>query len=1688
MKEQVMKLNSKYLIAVAGIILASFTAHATDLVWIGATGNWNLADNWSPAQIPTAADNAWITNSGTYVVTVPAGSSATANSIVIGGSSGSQTLSIDRATATISAASSVGSNGVISLLVAQTVIAGTGDLTVNGLLDWGNGTISGSGALNISSSGTMAIGNGGVTLSRVLNNSGAATWAGGNLTFAAGATLNNQSTGRFDIDADGRLSGSSATPINNSGLFRETAGTTGTIVTAPFNDSGTLQVLASALNLNLGGTDSGSISNAPGATLNLGGGSHIFTAACSVIGAGSINVGAGGATLSASGTFGVGTTLSVSGGTLTLSPTCVVSGTALSLTGAGAVVIYNTPSSVSAINLSAGSIGGAGPINVSGQLALGGGTISNLVVTANGGMVISGNTTLNGTMLVNPTNAIWSAGNIVGLNGAAISNLVGASFINSFDGNMNTGAGTTPVFVNSGTFQKTNGTAAAGFTSIDFQFINTGTVEVQTNTLRYGINQQSAGLTLLDGGNLAAQAQAVQISGGSLVGFGSITLANAQNLINSSSMSPGLPVGELDIAGNYQQTASGILNIDIGGYSPGTNFDLMTVAAGGGGGAANLNGTLRVAFTNGFVPTNGATFKFLTAGTRAGTFTTFNFPSNDFGMQVSYDATSASVKVTNLKPVVANSITDPAAITYGSALNFQIAANTFSDPDGDALTYTATGMPSGATFSALTRTFSGSPSQAGVFPVTVTATDNGAPSLSASTSFNITVLPATLSIVADAQTKVYGAADPALTYQVSGLQFTDTAVSVLSGALSRNAGETVVGSPYSIMQGTLQANSNYVISFTGNTLSISRASLSVTADAKTKTYGAADPSFTVSYAGFVNEETPAVLGGTLSLTRAPGENVGNYLITPGGLTGGNYTITFAGANLSITKAALSVTAVDATKVYGAADPVFNVTYSGFVNGETASVLGGALAFNRAAGEGVGSYLITPSGLTSSNYAVAFHTGNLSITKAALTVTADGTTKVYGSADPTFTASYSGFVNGDTSTALGGTLSFARAPGESVGNYSITPSGLTSGNYFITFASGTLGITKAAITVTADSKTKIYGAADPALTFAASGLQFTDTAAGVLSGNLSRIAGENVGGSPYAISQGNLAANGNYTISFTGNSLTITPAALTVTAEPKSKIYGATDPAFTATFAGFVNSETAAVLGGALGFSRAPGEAVGDYLITPSGLTSANYNISFNAGTLNITKAALSVTADAKSKVYGSIDPTFTVSYSGFVNGESPTVLGGALAFNRVTGENAGAYTITPSGLTSGNYVITFDTGVLTVTKAPLSIVADNKTKVYGAADPTLTVSYSGFVNGETPAVLTGALSVTRAAGENVADYQITASGLTGNNYTITFNPGTLTITKAPLAIIADAKTKVYGAADPALTFSANGLQFSDTPASVLSGFLTRAAGESVAGGPYAINRGSLAANSNYTISFTGNTLTITKAPLSVTANDKTKVYGAADPAFMITFVGFVNGDTATSLGGTLSLARAPGENVGTYAITPGGLTSGNYTISFNRGTLSITQAPLSVTANSASKIFGSADPVFSAAIAGFVNGDTSASLGGTLVFTRIVGEGIGSYAITPSGLTSSNYTIGFNTGTLTIVAPAPTIFPPVVTSTNVTITWIAVSNATYRVQFQSGLNGGWTDLAGDVVATGGTASKSDVPTTMTGFYRILVVP
>ncbi|NBW92550.1 MAG: hypothetical protein EBR53_08900, partial [Actinobacteria bacterium] len=121
-------------------------------------------------------------------------------------------------------------------------------------------------------------------------------------------------------------------------------------------------------------------------------------------------------------------------------------------------------------------------------------------------------------------------------------------------------------------------------------------------------------------------------------------------------------------------------------------------------------------------------------------------------------------------------------------------------------------------------------------------------------------------------------------------------------------------------------------------------------------------------------------------------------------------------------------------------------------------------------------------------------------------------------------------------------------------------------------------------------------------------------------------------------------------------------------------------------------------------------------------------------------------------------------------------------------------------------------------------------------------------------------SLTRDAGENVGSYAIRVGSLANSNYEISFNGANLTITPKPVLVTANAQTKVYGDNDPALTYSTIGLLGNDT----LSGSLNRAPGSDV--GSYAIGQGSLSVGSNYTLNFTGNTLTITPKPIVVTVS------------------------------------------------------------------------------------------------------------------------------------------------------------------------------------------------------------------------------
>lgn len=170
----------------------------------------------------------------------------------------------------------------------------------------------------------------------------------------------------------------------------------------------------------------------------------------------------------------------------------------------------------------------------------------------------------------------------------------------------------------------------------------------------------------------------------------------------------------------------------------------------------------------------------------------------------------------------------------------------------------------------------------------------------------------------------------------------------------------------------------------------------------------------------------------------------------------------------------------------------------------------------------------------------------------------------------------------------------------------------------------------------------------------------------------------------------------------------------------------------------------------------------------------------------IDKAPLTVTAKPKTITYGDAPANDGVEYDGFVNSENESVLTGTVdyAYNYTQFGNVGCYTITPSGLTSSNYNITFTAGTLTVNKATLTITADNKSVTYGEAAPEYTVSYSGFVNSETASVLGGFLNIacTYAQNDNVGTYVITPSGFSAQNYVITYVGGTLTVSLASLTL------------------------------------------------------------------------------------------------------------------------------------------------------------------------------------------------------------------------------------------------------------------------------------------------------------------
>ncbi|MBV8036797.1 MBG domain-containing protein [Roseateles sp.] len=880
--------------------------------------------------------------------------------------------------------------------------------------------------------------------------------------------------------------------------------------------------------------------------------------------------------------------------------------------------------------------------------------------------------------------------------------------------------------------------------------------------------------------------------------------------------------------------------------------------------------------------------------------------------------------------------------------------------------------------------------------------------------------------------------------------------------------------------------------------------ITVGADSQSKVYGQADPILTWQTTSGSMVSGDSVSG---SITRSAGENAGIYTFSLAGLQfSSNYVVALQpGATFTINKAPLTITANDAGKTYDGLGWLGGngVNYSGFVNGETAAVLGGTLTYggNSQGARNAGSYALTAGGLSAANYAIHYVPGALTIDKAPLVITANNAGKTYDGLGWTGGdgVSYGGFVNGETSAVLGGSLVYGgnSQGARNAGSYVLTPGGLSSGNYAISYVNGALTISKLALTLSGlVAANKVYDGG------VAASLTGTATLSGALAGDVVNLSGPvtgqfadaNAGSNKTVVISGlslGGADAGNYSVTgTTGFSATISAAPLTISANDASKTYDRLgwSGGNGISYSGFVNGETAAVLGGSLVYGGNGQGAVnaGSYVLVPGGLSSGNYAISYVPGTLTINKAVLTVNGlTVADKVYdGSASASIggTASLSGVLAGDAVSA-GGTLS-GQFVDANAGSGKavfltgLTLSGAQAGNYLLMAPADLsATIGAAPLVITANNAGKTYDGLGWTggNGVGYSGFVNGETMAVLGGSLVYggSSQGASNAGSYVLTVGGLSSGNYAISYVPGSLAIAPRAITVMADNAGKVYGNADPRLAYRVtNG---SLVQGDSLAGALTRVAGENV--GSYKIDASALA-NGNYAITAVDGVLSIMPRAITVTADNASKVYGEADPrlAYRVTNGSLVQGD---SLAGALT--RVAGENVGSYKIDASALANGNYAITAVDGVLSITPRAITVTADNAGKVYGEADPrlAYRVTNGSLVQGD---SLAGAL--TRVAGENVGSYKIDASALANGNYAITAVDGQLSITPRAITVtadnLGKVYGEADPTLAWRVTSGSLVRGDSLAGV---LTRVAGENVGS----YKIDASALANGNYVITAV-
>jgi len=410
--------------------------------------------------------------------------------------------------------------------------------------------------------------------------------------------------------------------------------------------------------------------------------------------------------------------------------------------------------------------------------------------------------------------------------------------------------------------------------------------------------------------------------------------------------------------------------------------------------------------------------------------------------------------------------------------------------------------------------------------------------------------------------------------------------------------------------------------------------------------------------------------------------------------------------------------------------------------------------------------------------------------------------------------------------------------------------------------------------------------------------------------------------------------------------------------------------------------------------------------------------------VTVNKATLTVTADNKSRLYGDINPILTISYSGFVNGDTKYELVSipTASTTGVITSNIADYPITIGAITDLNYSLVYRSGIMTITQAPLMVTAQSTSKFYGDNNPTFTLGYSGFKNSQTSSVLTTLPAATTTAKimSNIGIYDILASGGTAQNYALSYTNGQLTINKATLNVFATDVNRIYGDTNPTYNMNISGFKGADD-ISIFTALPTASCIATVTSnvGIYNISySGATADNYLFDYATTIGKLTISKSPLAVQADNLSKEYGNVNPTLTTTYSGFKNNETASvmSVLPTVTTTALTTSNVGTYDISVSGGSSTNYLLSYTGAKLAITKAPLNISVKNDS-IKKGVVPTFTLLYNGFKNNDkaTVLSLLPTISCTATSTSPFGTYDVVLQGGLDKNYEYSLTNGVLKIV-------------------------------------------------------------------------